>query len=289
MEAQVIERDRLSARKPYFSPIRWGAVFAGITVGVASYLLLSLLGIAVGLTAVDPQAAEPVAGIPVASGIWTGISMLIAAFIGGYVSGRMSGLSRLADGLLHGFVAWASITVLFAYVMTTAVGNVLGGTFSILGQGLQGAGQVAAVTQEGGGAAQDQGGGILSQLQSIITGDGGTNVTPESMSALQERLNAGDRQGSIDIMINQMGFTQERANQTVDKAMAVFGPGGEQRVRNVAGEAVSVLTAASWWLFIALALSLGVSVWSGVMGVRATSHRTPGHPSERSVAPYPMA
>lgn len=286
MEAQVIESQRLATRKPYFSPIRWNAVFAGIAVGVASYLLLALLGIAVGLTAIDPQAAEPVEGIPVATGVWTGISMLIAAFVGGYVAARMSGLSRIGDGLLHGFVSWASVTLVFAYIMTTAAGSVLGGTFSALGRGLQGAGQVAAATaQDESPIARDE--GLLSQLQSVITGAGGANISPETMDGLQARLRAGDRQGSVDLMVNQMGFTQERAEQTVDKALLVFGPGGEQRVRNVADQAVSALTAASWWLFMALALSLGISLWAGVMGVRATSHRTPGHPTERSVGAYP--
>ncbi len=291
MEAQVIESQRLVSRKPQFSPIRWSAVFAGIAVGVASYLLMALLGIAVGLTAVDPQAAEPAAGIPIATGIWTGASMLISAFVGGYVAGRLSGLSRLGDGLLHGFVAWASVTLVFAYMMTSAASSVLGGTFSVLGRGLQGAGQVAAVTtdpqrNQSPSAANE---GLLSQLQSVITGAGGADISGENMNALQARLQAGDREGAVDVMVNQMGFTQARADQTVDKAMLVFGPGGEQRVRNAADTAVSALTAASWWLFVVLALSLAISVWAGVKGVRATSQRTPGHPSERSVGAYPVA
>src|SRR4051812_7722861 len=92
MDVQTLEAR--PARRPYFSAIRWGAIIAGLVSGTASYLLLALLGLAVGLTAVDPTSAEPIGRVPLATGIWTGVSLLISAFIGGYVAGRMSGLSR---------------------------------------------------------------------------------------------------------------------------------------------------------------------------------------------------
>jgi hypothetical protein len=164
MDVQGVESER-PARRPYFSAIRWGAIIAGVVSGTASYLLLALLGVAVGLTAVDPNAAEPVGRVPLATGIWTGISMLVGAFIGGYVAGHMSGLSRSIDGMLHGFVSWAVTTLLFAVLTTTAVGALLGGTFRILAEGLQ-VGATAA-TQSSGGQ------NVLDQLAAAVSGQGG--------------------------------------------------------------------------------------------------------------------
>lgn len=251
-------------RKSYFSWISWGAVFAGLVVGTASYLLLTLLGIAAGLSAVEPQAAQPVGAVPVATGIWTGISLLIAAFVGGYVAARMSGLSRLTDGMFHGFVAWGITTLLFAYLTTTAMGSLLGGAFSMLGQSLRGAAQVVTGAPGGG------------QLETLIKGDsGGGNITPEALRTLQDRLQAGDRQGAVDIMVNQMGFTQERANQVVDQALMLFGQGGQasQQARQAADQAVSALATASWWLFFGILLSMALGIWGGAIGARSTSHR----------------
>lgn len=292
MEAQVVEAQRAVSRRPFFSQIRWSAIIAGITVGIGTNILLALLGVAIGLTAIDPQSSEPVGSIPIGTGIWSGISMLISAFVGGYVAARMSGLCRIGDGLLHGFVSWGSTTVLFAFLTTTAVGSLLGGAFNVIGKSLQGAGQIAATaTQNSDTANAGAGGGITDQLRSMITGSPtGGDVSPEAMSALQSALQANDRQRAVDVMVNQMGVAPDRANQMADQASAVFGPQGEQKVREAADTTVNALSTASWWLFFGLLLSLGLGVWGGVMGVRATSNRVAGHPSQRSnIGSYPAA
>lgn len=276
MEGQVAYDSRELGRKPYFSPIRWTAIFAGLAGGLASYMLLSLLGVAVGLTAVDPQSTDPVGSVPVATGIWTGISMLVGALIGGYVSGRMSGLFRRADGMLHGFVAWGSTTLLFAVLMTTALGAALGGTFKILGQAISTGTQATAT------AAPNQ--DIGSRLSAIITGNSEANVTPESLATVREQLAANNREAAVGTMVNEMGFSQERANQVVDQLQPLFGPQGEQNVRNATEQATNTLSAASWWLFAGLLLSLGLGILGGLMGARASASRQLGgeHLAERN-------
>ena len=277
MEGQVALDSREVGRQPYFSPIRWTAIFAGLAGGLASYMLLSLLGVAVGLTAVDPQSTDPVGTVPVATGIWTGISMLVGAFIGGYVSGRMSGLFRRADGMLHGFVGWGASTLLFAALMTTALGAALGGTFRILGQ------TIAAGTQAT-ATAQPSQGGLADRLASIITGSSEANVTPESLASVRQHLAANDREAAVGVMVNEMGFSQERANQVVTQLQPMFGPQGEQNVRDATEQATNVLSAASWWLFAGLLLSLGLGLFGGLLGARASGSRQLGgeHLAERN-------
>lgn len=268
-----MEAQRVTTRRSYFSWISWGAIFAGLVVGLATHMLLTLLGLAAGLTAVEPQAAQPVGAVPMATGIWAGISMLISAFIGGYVAARMSGLSRLADGVFHGFVAWGVTMLLFAYLATTAMGNLLGGAFSMLGQGLSTTAQVAASAAAGGEA---QGGGISGQLETLIKGDANDGtITPEALRQVQDRLQAGDRAGAINLMVNEMGFTQERANQVADQGLLLFGQSGQvsQQAREAASETVNTLAAASWWLFFGILLSMALGIWGGAVGVRSTSHR----------------
>jgi hypothetical protein len=242
-------------------------------------MLLALLGVATGLTAVDPRAAEPVAGVPMGMGIWTGLITLISAFIGGYIAARMSGLSRTSDGMLHGFINWGATMVLFAFLATSAASMVLGGTFALLGQGLQGvssaAGQLAESQQQGAG-------GLTGQLERIITGSEGGSISGENVGAVQERLQAGDRQGAVDYMVNQMGFTQNRANQVADMAAPLFGGELGQEAQQAATTTVNALAAASWWLFVALALSLVAALFGGRMGIKAQASRTFGdHYRER--------
>lgn len=282
MAAVIMETETRAggSRRPYFSGIRWTAILGGLVAGMGTYLLLALLGLATGLTAIDPAAAEPMGAVPVGMGIWTGIITLVAAFIGGYIAARMSGLARTSDGMLHGFLNWAATMVLFAFLATTAVSAVLGGTFAVLGQGLQGAAATATATAAGG-----QGTGLMDQLQTMITGTEGGEISGEDMNVVQQRLQAGDRQGAIDHMVNEMGFTQQRANQVVDTAAPLFTGQLGQEAEQAATTAVDAMAAASWWLFIGLALSLVVALIGGMMGVKAYANRTVGdHANERRPA-----
>ncbi len=280
MAAVVIETETRAGgnRRPYFSAIRWTAILGGVIAGLGSYMLLALLGVAMGLTAIDPQAAEPVRGVPVGMGIWTGLITLVAAFIGGYIAARMSGLARTSDGMLHGFMNWAATTVLFAFLATTAVSAVLGGTFAMLGQSLQ-----TAATAEGG--QQQEVGGIGAQLQRIITGSEGGQISAEDLDVIQQYMQAGDRQAAIDHMVNNMGFTQQRANQMADMASPLFTGELGQQAQQAAGTAVDTMATASWWLFVGLALSLVVALIGGMLGVKAYANRAVGdHLNERRTA-----
>jgi hypothetical protein len=122
--APSLDRARLSH-------ISWPAIFASLAVGISAMLLLTLAGVAVGVSVVEPGADSPRA-ITMAAATWQTISMLFAALVGGYVAARLSGLRRTADGLLHGAVAWGATTVLYAALATTALGTLTAGMFGLL-------------------------------------------------------------------------------------------------------------------------------------------------------------
>lgn len=279
MDVQSFDTSR-TARRPSFSAIRWGAIIGGLVSGTATYLLLSLLGVAIGLTAVDPQAGEPVGSVPLATGIWTGISMLVGAFVGGYVAGHMSGLSRSMDGMLHGFVSWSATTLLYSVLTVSALGAILGGTFKILSDGMQGATQAAS--QAAGGGSN-----VMDQLAGAISGNGQGTVNTQTLSALKDAMSAGDRDGAINIMVNQMGMQPDQAAQAVDRTMPLLGPQAGENVRGAAEKATGVAAAASWWLFLGLLVSLALGIAGGAAGVRATGRRLVGdHTAERQSRHY---
>jgi len=269
MDVQTVEAQ--PSRRPYFSAIRWGAISAGVVSGSASYLLLTLLGVAVGLTAVDPQAAEPVGAVPIGTGIWTGVSLLVGAFIGGYVAAHMSGLARLTDGMLHGFVSWGATTLLYLFLATTALSNALGGVFQIIGQGLQIA---APVAQQAAGQPN-----VQDTLSALITGGGQQPPSAEALKSVQQALSAGDREAAINTMVNEMGMQRDNATQVVDRVMPLFA-----EPEQAAAQAADTLAVTSWWLFFGLLLSLALGVAGGATGVRAAGNRLRGeHVAKRHI------
>jgi hypothetical protein len=115
--------------------VRWRGIVGGLAVGLAVQMALTLLGLAVGALSLDLRDAEPTKAISLATGAWTGLSMLISAFIGGYVAARVS-RSMGADGIFQGAVLWGVTWVLSAFLATTAVAALVG-LFTPFGPGLR--------------------------------------------------------------------------------------------------------------------------------------------------------
>ena len=105
--------------------VSWGALFAGVVVAIATQLLLGALGLAIGLTAADTPS-----GFGAAAGIWWLLSGLIALFVGGWTAGRLANAPRTLDGALHGFATWGLATLISAWLVTSAVGGILGGAWN---------------------------------------------------------------------------------------------------------------------------------------------------------------
>lgn len=85
--------------------VSWGGVWGGVLVMMASLILLSALGVAVGVTAVDPDTAEPgqLAALAV---VWGAASLLVSLFIGGMVATRIGMVYDRATGLFEGVLVW---------------------------------------------------------------------------------------------------------------------------------------------------------------------------------------
>jgi hypothetical protein len=248
----MISSDNITPRS-LFPVIRWGAVLAGVSVGISVQLVLTLLGIASGLSLSSVTTVE---GPATGALIWAGLSMLIAALIGAYVAGRMSGLKRKMDGVLHGVVSWAVTTLLFVFLATSAGGSLLSGLFASVNPG----------------AAAVQGGGVIS----LINRQMGTSVSPESLRTLQEYISAGRRDQAIDYMSSAMGMQRDRAASIVDQALILSGapeqasPAG----RDVANRALQKAGTTAWIAFAAVALSLIVSLVGGAMGAMGARRTT---------------
>src|SRR5262245_30984611 len=121
----------LTARPHPISTVRWSAVLAGMVVGIAVHLVLNLGGVALGLAL---NARGNASGIPLPAGAWAVLSMLAGALVGGYVAGRASALRRIADGMLHGSVAWGATTLVFAVIAFTTSSGLAGGLFSAVAE-----------------------------------------------------------------------------------------------------------------------------------------------------------
>ena len=126
--AQALRQDPLVRR----DLVRWGPVFAGLVTVIATLAILSSLGVAIGLSAIGPDAAG-VSAIDTAGWIWGIVTAIVAFFLGGLVAAMSSAVGGSDRGLLNGvIVGCASITAMLLLIGFGA-GTVLGAGASALG------------------------------------------------------------------------------------------------------------------------------------------------------------
>lgn len=138
------------ARTVLINQVSWGAVFAGVVVSLAVQLILNLLGVGVGASTIDPLMGDNPSAktFSIGAGLWWTVSGVIAAFAGGHVAGRLAGKPRESTTSWHGLVAWAMATLVVFYLITTAVGGLIGGAYRTVADAMGG------MTEAAGGAAR---------------------------------------------------------------------------------------------------------------------------------------
>src|SRR5436189_1106352 len=100
-ESRNIPAERYEGRGPIaIKRISWGAIIAGVVVALVVQMVFSLLGMGIGMGAIDPMDTNPVQGLGIGALVWWVASMLISLFTGGYVAGRLAGMPRNEEGIL---------------------------------------------------------------------------------------------------------------------------------------------------------------------------------------------
>lgn len=120
---------------PPFSRISWGSIIAGTVCAFALQLLLNLVGLGIGLSAVDIGDNDGgIAEIGVAAGVWWGLASIVSLVVGGWIAGRLAGVPIRLTAALHGFAVWALATLLVVWISTTTIATAVSGAFGAVGQ-----------------------------------------------------------------------------------------------------------------------------------------------------------
>ncbi len=245
----------LSVRRILIPAVRWGAVLAGVAVGISVQLVLSMLGLAAGLSSIDVTQSMSIN--PIASMVWGTISLLIAALVGSYVAARLSGLKRKVDGILHGAVTWAVTILLIASFATSVTSALMGGLFTNTVTGMaQGTSSEFAITS----------------LLRTQTGGGLDSLT---MQQLLREIQAGRRQEAVSLLANSSGIDNEHASRIIDQAinLSVASEKSAQANRTAVSRAIDTASTTAWMVFFATALSLACSLVGGALGSAAARRK----------------
>jgi low affinity Fe/Cu permease len=268
----------------------WSAIVAGVVAAFVVMLVLQVLMLWLGLSAIDPvRESNPFAGLGTGAAIGYLLSMAIALFVGGLVTGRLANRVNGSDVFWHGFLTWGVFTLASLGFAFTAAGALVSGTIGVVGNaaGAVGGGVAAfapdlAETQA---MLEDQlelSDDVIDELEPLWADPEARREFADEIAAVFEdgsaTIDAADRQDLIAFIADNTELSQTEIESRVDRWIERFEEAQarlvelEDDLRMAGEEAADALANAAMWAFFGLILGALIT-W---LGARA------GAPSSRA-------
>lgn len=259
--------------------ISWGAVLSGVAVAIVTHIAMNLLGLSIGASILDPfRSQEMIVEFETATIIWIAASTLVSMFAGGWVAGRLSGITDETDSALHGLSVWAVVTLLTIFFIISGVSRVINGAADVVGAGFSLAGGAAEViapevadavnVQET--TLQD----IEDEARSFQNAEGratNSQLTVALRRLLRDGADAAPetRQAVVDALVQQAGMTPADANVTVDRWVTTYQQtvdDAEAFARDAGEDAADAIAAAAGVAFMSMAIGAFAAGAGGMLG-----------------------
>jgi hypothetical protein len=245
--------------------LSWPAIFGGLVAGAGVWLLLHTLGLAVGMTAFEPNKTV-LRAVGIGGGVWAVLASMAALFVGGFVTARSAGTVGRSNAGLHGIVLWGAATLLGLALLGSFASNVAG---TVTGAG-RGAVQGIPAAARAFGIGADE---VLAPVNERLARGGHPPITaPELERAIRDALATSVREGRLDRDVFETSLAENTALsrtdvrevfRDVESQMSNAGQGLGERVDDVADVGARVF----WGAFALLALSLVSSFLGAIAGV----------------------
>ncbi len=289
--AEIVEKSSVEAIPGVPFKLSWGAIFGGTFVALGVWVLLYALGLALGLSSVDPNDPGSARSAGIGTGIWSLIAPLIALFLGGLVASRTAGVVDKMGGALHGAVLWGFTTLVGIVIMGMALSSLLGTVFSVgrTAVGATGA-AISGIASQGTQAeglartfglnAED----ALAPINQRLQAEGKPTITAAQLqAATQDVLNTAIREGELnrELLVNAIaentdlsredaqeiaGRIETQWNQQWAQLQTRVGEIG-QDVQQGALQAADTTGRVFWGVFFALLLGLVSAILGATLGV----------------------
>jgi hypothetical protein len=266
--------------------ISWAAIFGGVIMIVVVQLVLSLLGAGIGLGTVNVNAGSTPdsSSLGIGAGVWWIVSSCIALVFGGYVAAWLAGIEIRFDGVLHGLVAWGIATMLILYLLTSAIGGIIGGGFSAISSVASAAGsgvkEAAQPLAQAAGVSPDM---IQQQAQAYLKPANPDLATMSPQDAQKEVARnvviyakggpdaPAAKQQIIAIMAAQQHISQDDATKRFDDAQAKLKQEKDQAIqtaKNAADASAAAASKTSFAAFVDLLLGAIAAAIGGSLAVQ---------------------
>ncbi len=289
------------------SGVSWSAVLAGASGAAALSLILLILGVGLGFSAISPWANSGISATAfgLSSILWLTFTQIAASGIGGYLAGRLR--VRWATvhtdevyfrDTAHGFLAWAIASLATAALLGSVVGNVVssgvsaGATLVSAAVGAAGATGAAAASHTlpmmasdftSTGSANDGALGYMvdslfrsNQPSAATAGNADSTARLEVARILANGIRSNglppeDRQYLAQVIAKRTGLSpsdsEKRIGDVFNKAHTVIA-NAEQSAKQAADSARKAAAYSALWMFVALLSGAFVASLAATFGGR---------------------
>jgi hypothetical protein len=100
------------------SRVAWQAIIAGSALALSLYLLLALLGAAIGFSVGDRASTH---NIGTGAAVYAIAATAVCLFLGGYVASQLTTGENKVEGALYGIFVWAAVFALLLWLTASGV------------------------------------------------------------------------------------------------------------------------------------------------------------------------
>jgi hypothetical protein len=243
--------------------ISWGGIWAGVLTVMGTLLFLSTLGLAIGVSAVDPGTTEA-STVGVAAAVWSGISLFIALFVGGMAATRLGLVFDKAAGAFEGALVWVLSFLLILWLAGSGVRLVASGISGLF----SGVAQTVGSTMSG---MDDLSSGDVEQIISRL-GDPDTARTIASATGIPEQ-DVRSTLSDIGQRVNAVRDDPARVAEEVRQGSAALLSRARQQLPAMAQQAQEGATKTAWITFGSMLISLVAAVAGAMLGRRRAVDR----------------
>ena len=256
--------ERTNILPPQGPRVRWGGVMSGLFIAIGVLMVMSALGLAIGVTALgDPREAtgDTASGLGIGAGVWAFITLLIALFLGGLVSTKVTDRPDRPGAVMHGALVWVLFFLFTIWLIGSGISLGLSGLFGAMSELARGA--TTAVAAGGGDLVQTLGlqepNRVIEKLDDPATAS--TLAAATGMSNEEARAALGDLRSRVEAVRDDPA----RVAAEVRGFLAQYSERAKQQAMVAAAKAQRGATIGSWITFGVLVVTLGVAI-AGAMG-----------------------
>jgi len=248
--------------------VAWGGIWSGLLFALGVFILLSVLGMAIGVSTVEvgPGGDTSAKTVGIGAGVWGAVTLLIALFVGGWATTRAGMIRDGTTGMIEGVLLWVLSILALLYMASSGIGMLANGVFGSLTAVAQSAGAVVRKVDVDSLASGDptQISARLKDAKTVSAVAAATGMPEE-----EARTKLNDLASKVDAAASDPA----RATAEVRQGLQELSSRAASRAEQAAARAQPYASATLWTTLVSMLLGLAAAIAGAMLGRRQVAER----------------